>query len=558
MQRIQAVFGRVPSTSLASRGCLRLSYCRFVDVVRVSITRQARSGILLGVLFVTPTAASPANDHPLILHALKKSGDEILSLRLDNHISVASSRGASERKTSPRRLSDSTNIGPLALLRAANIDSLSGGGGGTVLSSVISEHGRPVLAYATLSIYDPKSTLDARVGERYNLDRLVAIAVTNHPSVLSKRAELDVAQSGIEVERWGFFPSPSIRKEAANTSQFAATTVVSVQQPLWTGGRLTAGLDAAASRTNAADAAVVATQHDLALRIVSAYRSWLVACGRSEVFEKAVVLLDSYAEGLRRRIEGGVSAESDLELVVSRLSQVKSDLVAARSAERSALAQLSQMVGVTLSRNHLERPQETTTSLQGIDAVIHEATARSPLLRRLGHDIVTAQHEVDIKRSSLWPAVNLRAERQIVDSSSPGAISGNRIMVLLEYAPGAGLSASAASDAAAAKVIGLREARESARRELVEIISADYETYLASRMQGESLQRTLKASANVMSSYHRLFVAGRRSWLDVMNAAREVTQIEASLVEVEASLAVSSFRLRLYQGQLPWLAGRDT
>lgn len=556
MQRIQAVFGRVPSSSLASRGCRRLSYCRFVDVVRVSVTRQAGSGILLGVLFFTPTAASPANDHPLILHALKKSGDEILSLRLDNHISVASSRGTPERKTSPRRLSDSTNIGPLALLRAANIDSLSGGGG-TVLSSVISVHGRPMLTNTTLSIYDPKSTLDARVGERYNLDRLVAIAVTNHPSVLGKRAELDVAQSGIEVERWGFFPSPSIRKEAANTSQFAATTVVSVQQPLWTGGRLTAGLDAAASRTNAADAAVVATQHDLALRIVSAYRSWLVACGRSEVFEKAVVLLDSYAEGLRRRIEGGVSAESDLELVVSRLSQVKSDLVAGRSAERSALAQLSQMVGVTLSRNHLERPQETTTSLQGIDAVIHEATARSPLLRRLGHDIVTAQHEVDIKRSSLWPAVNLRAERQIVDSSSPGAVSGNRIMVLLEYAPGAGLSASAASDAAAAKVIGLREARESARRELVEIISADYETYLASRTQGESLQRTLKASANVMSSYHRLFVAGRRSWLDVMNAAREVTQIEASLVEVEASLAVSSFRLRLYQGQLSWLAGRD-
>ena len=61
-----------------------------------------------------------------------------------------------------------------------------------------------------------------------------------------------------------------------------------------------------------------------------------------------------------------------------------------------------------------------------------------------------------------------------------------------------------------------------------------------------------KRAPTVLASYDRLFVAGKRNWLDVLNAARELTQVETSLADVEALVVASYYRLRLHGGELPW------
>ena len=121
--------------------------------------------------------------------------------------------------------------------------------------------------------------------------------------------------------------------------------------------------------------------------------------------------------------------------------------------------------------------------------------------------------------------------------------------------PGAGLSAAAGIDAAEARVGSLRESREAARRELLTKIAADYEDYQSSLSRKRDILRTLKAASEVLASYDRLFIAGKRNWLDVLNAARELTQVENSLADIEALLAASYYRLRLHGGELPWQQG---
>ena len=53
------------------------------------------------------------------------------------------------------------------------------------------------------------------------------------------------------------------------------------------------------------------------------------------------------------------------------------------------------------------------------------------------------------------------------------------------------------------------------------------------------------ASASVMESYLRQFAAGRRTWLDLMNAVRERNAARVNLIEVETSAMASSARLLL-------------
>ena len=280
------------------------------------------------------------------------------------------------------------------------------------------------------------------------------------------------------------------------------------------------------------------------------------ARGRAEALTRGSSLLGVYAESVRQRIKGGVSPEVDRELVESRLAQIQGDLAAARAAERSAVSQLSQLIGRPLRTDELSPGKGVTVQLPAFEILVEQSVERSAALRRIEAEVEAARYDTTQKRAALWPTVGVRAEYQHGDLSNTGAVTrDSRVMLVMDYVPGAGLSAAAGIDAAEARVGSLRESREAARRELLTKIAADYEDYQSSLSRKREILRTLKAASEVLASYDRLFIAGKRNWLDVLNAARELTQVENSLADIEALLAASYYRLRLHGGELPWQQG---
>lgn len=280
------------------------------------------------------------------------------------------------------------------------------------------------------------------------------------------------------------------------------------------------------------------------------------ARGRAEALTRGSSLLGVYAESVRQRIKGGVSPEVDRELVESRLAQIQGDLAAARAAERSAVSQLSQLIGRPLHTYELSPGKGVTVQLPAFEILVEQSVERSAALRRIEAEVEAARYDTTQKRAALWPTVGVRAEYQHGDLSNTGAVTrDSRVMLVMDYVPGAGLSAAAGIDAAEARVGSLRESREAARRELLTKIAADYEDYQSSLSRKRDILRTLKAASEVLASYDRLFIAGKRNWLDVLNAARELTQVENSLADIEALLAASYYRLRLHGGELPWQQG---
>lgn len=391
-------------------------------------------------------------------------------------------------------------------------------------------------------------------GARLSLEDLIGLAIQAHPEVGAKRADLDAARAGQDAARWQYFPTPSLQFRQQDKGGNVA--VVAVQQPLWAGGRLDAGLDAANSRTRSANVAISEAQYSLALRVTGGWQSWMQARGRAEALARGGSLLGVYAESVRQRIKGGVSPEVDRELIESRLAQVQGDLAAARAAERSALSQLSQLIGRQLRADELSPGKGVTVQLPAFEILVEQSVVRSAALRRIEAEVEAARHDTTQKRAALWPTVGVRAEYQRGDLLNTGAVlHDSRVMLVMDYVPGAGLSAAAGVDAAEARAGSLRESRETARRELVTKIAADYEDHLSSLSRKQDILRTLKAATEVLASYDRLFIAGKRNWLDVLNAARELMQVENTLADVEALLAASYYRLRLHGGELSWQQG---
>ena len=103
-----------------------------------------------------------------------------------------------------------------------------------------------------------------------------------------------------------------------------------MDQPLWTGGKLDAISDLAAARSNEAAYTLGESSYVLAQKVLSVLQNYIQADGEIRGFSEGKKQLESLAEMLDRRIEAGISATSDKELLNARISQIDADLMIAQ------------------------------------------------------------------------------------------------------------------------------------------------------------------------------------------------------------------------------------
>ncbi|MEG1324538.1 MAG: TolC family protein, partial [Janthinobacterium sp.] len=356
------------------------------------------------------------------------------------------------------------------------------------------------------------------------------------------RAELDGAQ-------WQRFPSLSAE---VPTGSRETGGVVRVEQPLWSGGRIDAGIDAAGSRVDAAGAAIEEERLTLSLRVIAAYTEALRQTARVRSAEEGLAEHQRLLDMIKRRVAQSVSSQTDQRLAESRAYQAANDVSNARQALDNALAQLSQLAGkpvrlVTASGIGVGEPLPDAS----LERVMRQAIGYSPTLHRLDFEAQAADSEITLQRSAYMPKVVLRMEKPT--GGGINADNRTRAMLVLQAQPGAGLSAKAGVDAAVARREGARAAHDAAERDVRERFTLDWNEAEASRQRLGNAGEASTTSTQVFESYARQYVIGRKSWNDVLNAVREATQAQFSLEDTRAQAIAASLRLAAQTGTL---AGR--
>ena len=230
---------------------------------------------------------------------------------------------------------------------------------------------------------------------------------------------------------------------------------------------------------------------------------------------------------ITRRVEQEVSPPADREFALARLAQARIEQSLARQGAQAARSQLSQLVGQPVQQvaEPAARLRPLPTSL---DSAVARAIERSPVLARLDRSALAAEEEVTTRRSALQPQLAVRLEKQF------GTLADNRALVVLRAQPGAGLSAGAAVASAQRRVDEARLAREDAVRSLREQVETAWVAYLAAEERVSGSRQSVEMSRLVSESYARQYVAGRKSWIDVLNAVREATQSQFALADAQA------------------------
>ena len=97
--------------------------------------------------------------------------------------------------------------------------------------------------------------------------------------------------------------------------------------------------------------------------------------------------------------------------------------------------------------------------------------------------------------------------------------------------------------------------REAAERDMRERLTLDWNEWVGARLRLENANQARTMSAEVSESYARQYTAGRKTWIDVLNAVREATQSELAVGDAQAQMLAASLRLRALTGTLTSTTG---
>jgi adhesin transport system outer membrane protein len=319
-----------------------------------------------------------------------------------------------------------------------------------------------------------------------------------------------------------------------------------VQQPLWNGGRLTAGIDKAQAGVGLSQAAYQEVRQQLALKVLQAYSEWLGAHLKTQANEASLLTHQRLREQVQRRIGEGVSAQSDLVLAQSRLDAITADVIASTTQRDIALSRLGQLVGQTVQTKTLEeaiaRPRGFT---QGPQTLLEQALALSPSVQKAKHQAEVQLALVNERSADLQPEFYARIEQQYGSFSYSSATPETRVFVGVTSRLGAGLSSESNVQAARTQYEAALTEIDVQTRLVADQVSADQALATSADSRLVSVQAALESAKELSESYDRQFLAGRKSWLDVMNAARELAQTETLLADVLSTQVIVTWRLAL-------------
>lgn len=389
----------------------------------------------------------------------------------------------------------------------------------------------------------PDAPGDASALPALSLGEALRAAADTHPSVALRIAEQSSSEYGLEGARWQRWPGVSL---SSSRGPFGNTlTEVQFEQPLWTGGRITANVNAAEARLEAARSSVAEAKQLIVERAVNAFADALRLQERLAGAQAAIADYEQLTAMIDRRVAGGVSPRNDGTSVRARLQQARSEQLQMRLQLNNARAELEVLVGRRFGE--LAQPLMPRLGLATLDEALDASLASAPQLGRLSAEERAAEETIAAARSKLSPALSVRYNKFFGGGT---LYASDQVFVGVSFQPGSGLSSMSAISEAESRRTGAMHSRETARRDIVDRVRSLWNLAESSRGEVAVLHELVRSTQQVYESCLRQFPVGRRTWLEVLLARRDATQAQYALSDARWSGFASVLKLELAAGRL--------
>ncbi|HYI43031.1 MAG TPA: TolC family protein [Sphingomicrobium sp.] len=396
---------------------------------------------------------------------------------------------------------------------------------------------QPALPAATLPPAPKESPALAAAGIPPALARAAEQAVRTYPAIAAAQSAIRASGSELSAARWGRFPSVEVEAATLDDRIGRIRPGISVNQPLWSGGRISGNIERAQASTRSAAAQLEETMQDVLLRLAQSYFEIARTIQVEVILKESLDNHQMLIESMERRVAQEVSPRSDLDLAISRAAQVRQELTTTSAQRYAALQRFYELVGDTNFELGPVPAYSETAHHPPAEGAVAEALSCNPSLRRRRAEAEVALAEAKIAKASIYPQLGVLGSYTDANGASVG--------LSVRAQTSGGLAPLASAEAARSRAQTANLQISVAERETREAVVLDVVENTSARGRIEASAAAAEAADEVTESFRRQFTLGRRTWLDVMNAVRESNSARIGLTEAKISAMSSAARLRL-------------
>lgn len=396
-----------------------------------------------------------------------------------------------------------------------------------------------------------------------SIDSALAYAFQNNPTLLAAHEELKEAEELYPQARSGWLPTVSAEAsmyatnvESSNFgSADGATTKdmsLSLNQPIWRGGRTFAEVARAQNLIKAAQATFRQTGQEILLDAITVYLNTIRDQELLQLKKKNEDILLQELKAAWERMDIGDITDTDVQQAKARLSRAKSEYAQARADYEISCAEFEAVIGLSPGPNLLI-PYPEFNFAQNADELFLIAEQNNPEILMAIFQHQASEHYVDSTFRELFPQISAFASMNkqydpqpgIVDKSSTETIGIRATLALFQ----GGATRSRVREAQRAQKRQEYEIAETKRRIRQEVIT-NWRSYTSAQIQTESRKNEIEAADFALKGVKIEASEGHRTVLDILDADQELLDAKASLINAKHNETLTQYALASSLGLL--------
>lgn len=395
------------------------------------------------------------------------------------------------------------------------------------------------------------------------LDQAFGQAYAGNAAIQAQQAQLRASGYQVEQAQAGYKPQVSFDAGIGTAHndlaspffpistypQNTKTAGLTITQPLYTGGQVSSGVDAAESVQAAQRANLNATEEQVFLNVATVYTNVVRDQAVMKLEQNNVDVLNKQLTATRAEFENGEVTHTDVAQAEARLAGAEATLIQAQGALAESQAAYVRVVGA--APGVLEQPALPPT-LPGSEAETVEQAQQNYTVLAARYAENAAQQQVQAVGGKQKPTVALTG--QLLEARDPAIgfsrIDTRSIMLTLSMPlyQGGALSAqkSAAEQQAVARHDDLVDAQRQAKLDAVRA----WQAYQTANAQLTAINSEIQAAQVAASGVKDEASVGERTTLDVLNADQELLNARVNLIRAQRDQLVAAYALKAATGQL--------
>jgi adhesin transport system outer membrane protein len=422
----------------------------------------------------------------------------------------------------------------------------------------------------------PLSPSPVRVQTESGFALALRAALANHPAILEKRETLAAKGYAVKSAKANRLPrlSSQVGFNAIGDDNFLGGNRVSdgdrsdafsgafrLDQPVWAFGKIDRAITFAELDEEVESSELLRVERRVLRDTAVAYARIEGIRQKIEVATLNVAKLKALYEKTSRRQQGKLASDTDLQLINARLIQSRASLMRFEGELGVAQTELAELTLIDVASD-MPIPRSQLWVLDGSTPMMQSLTqqilAENAEIRYRQALIALAKQEKALQKVSATPTVTLGASHSVLGAANSGKDDTRVTLEISGALEGLGFAAYANTKAAGAGVMAAQRSLEQGQNAIRRDVATLYQNRRVQEQLSQSQAQSVAAMEQISSSYVRLYEAGRKSWLDVLNLTRELNAQELLRVEAENNALTFTLQLMALGRELDVIAAAAT